>query len=617
MPAPFWRDRVVAPIALVSIVLFGCYALELGNDRQRLILCWIVAPVADLGTYLLARQACRMPGLPAATRRFWWAMAMAGLLFAAGDAVQLGYVLVSPRMTDFVLHPLQGALSVLGAILVCAVGLMHPSQLWSRGARIRVALDAAIVYSAAGVAIWCLITRPSVAQDGAAGFVAASFGCGVLLIGGFLAVKLGMSGSSPISLPAAVPIVVTTAVQAISNALLPSSSVHGVTWPALLVLIPCLLTLVSPRLQTLHLRRGPAPRTDQAGRRGRRYSWLPYLGTVLCAAALVAVLLVQGLGLSAWGALAGLLLNVALVVARQMLALAENNTLLDQLDESLAEIRRRERRQEALLRHASDITAIVRTDGLVTYLNPAVERIIGGAPEDFLGRNMLDLIHPGDVQRIGAEMDRVYATPGAKAAFEMRVQHYDDSWRWLSVVAGNLVEERGIGGVVINARDMTEEWELRERLRFQAGHDELTGLANRRLFTDRIRAAGTAEVAVLLVDLNGFKQINDTHGHAAGDAVLRHVAEQLLAASGPADLAARLGGDEFAVLAGEGAEEARRIAVRLRTALARPTEIGGRRLAVGASIGVAAGRADRPDQLLHAADLRMYADKQRRREYAG
>ncbi|WP_436529894.1 diguanylate cyclase domain-containing protein [Actinoplanes sp. HUAS TT8] len=610
-----WRDRVLAPLILLAVVLCGVFALNLGDDRFRLVLCWVVAPLTDLGTYLLSRPLFRDPGLAPANRRFWRAMGVAGVLFTVGDGFQLGWVLSHPHRTDFALQPVQSVLGVLGVILVCVVGMLHPSRLWSRDTRIRVALDSAIILSAAGVAIWCLLTRPSMAHSGPAGYAASIFGCGILLIGGFLAVRLGLSGSSPIAWQAAVPLIACCMVQAIGNALLPNMTLHGLTAPSLLILIPCLLTVVAPRLQTVAGR----SRAATPGRRaaaGRRYSLLPYLGTVICVIALVTVLATQGLGVSAWGALIGLLLNVALVVGRQMLALAENNTLLDQLDESLAEIRRRERRQEALLRHASDITAIVGPGGIVKYMNPAVERVIGGTLDEFLNRSMFDMIHPGDVDRAVAEMDKVFAEPGAKAAFELRAQHEDESWRWLSVVAVNLVEERGIGGVVINARDMTEERELRERLRFQAGHDTLTGLANRRQFNDRVRAAGTAEVAVLLVDLNGFKQINDTYGHATGDAVLCHVAEQLLACTGAGDVPARLGGDEFAVLVGSGADEARAIAERLRSALARPAPIGGQSLAVGASVGVASGRADQPDNLLHLADLRMYADKQRSREFA-
>lgn len=611
-----WRDRVLAPLVLVAVVVCGVYALDVGDDRFRLVLCWIVAPSTDLAMFVLSARVTRITTQPPANRRFWRAMAGSGLLFGTGDLIQLGYVLSHPRMTVLDLHPAQSALGLLGVILVCGVGLAHPtSSLWTRGARIRIMLDAATIYTAAGVAVWCLLTRPSMVQSGASGYVAASFGCGLLLIGGFFAVKLGLSGNSPISLPAAIPLIGSCVVQALGNALLPSSSVRGVTLPALLILVPCLLAVAAPRLQEIAVR----SHTDGADRRAsnrRRYSSWPYLGTVVCASALVTVLILQGLRVSAWGALIGLLVNVALVVARQMMALAENNTLLGRLDESLAEIRHRERRQEALLRHASDITAIVGTDGIVKYMNPAVERVIGGSLDEFLNRNWLDLIHPGDAERIAGQMAEVFAEPGAKATFELRAQHEDESWRWLSVVAVNLVEERGIGGVVMNARDMTEERELRERLRFQAGHDALTGLANRRQFTDRVRAAGAAEVAVLLVDLNGFKQINDTYGHATGDAVLCHVADQLMACTAAGDLPARLGGDEFAVLVGSGAEEARAIAERLRSALAQPAEIGGQRLAVGASVGVAAGRADQPDNLLHLADLRMYADKQRSREYA-
>ncbi|GIF14314.1 hypothetical protein Ate01nite_43460 [Actinoplanes teichomyceticus] len=609
-----WQDRVLTPLAVLSAAVLGCYLLGLGTVRQQMLLCWTLAPILDLSMSWLSRQVWRSPDGDPASRRFWRAMGAAGLIFAVGDLTQLGYVLATPDLDRFVFHPAQSLLGVAGVLLVGGVTVCHPGRAWSRGARIRMALDAAIVHTAAGVLGWSLLTRPGLDQAGATGYFSALFGCGVVLCGGLLAVKIGLSGSSPIVMPAAVPIIASTSVQALGNALLPTDSVAGVTLPALLVLGPCLLMVATPRIQLLQTRAGRGGRVRRGAGAGRRYSSLPYLGTVVCAGTLVVVLAVEGLGLSAWGALTGLLINVALVVARQMLALAENNTLLGRLDESLAEIRRRERRQEALLRHASDITAIVGTDGVLRYLNPAVERIVGGPPGEYLNRRLLDLISPADAPCVVAATAPVFATPGAKAAFEMRVRHADGGWRWLAAVAVNLVDEPGIGGVVINARDMTEERELRELLRYQAGHDELTGLANRRQFTDRVGASGTAEVAVLLVDLNGFKQINDTYGHATGDTVLRHVARQLSACSGPGDLVARLGGDEFAVLVPAGVAEADRIADRLRAALAAPAAIDGRQLTVGASIGVAAGPADRPDSLLHRADLRMYADKQRCRE---
>ncbi|MEV6348879.1 GGDEF domain-containing protein [Actinoplanes sp. NPDC051851] len=604
MPA-LVKDRVLLPLTLISLGLVVTYGLGLGTARAQLVLCWLVVFLADLAVFALSHRVYRGLAADAAGRRFWWAMSAAGLIFATGDGTQLVSVLRDPGADVRVLQPVQMVAGVLGAALVLGAAAFHPNGPWARGERIRFLLDAAIVLSAAGVVTWCLMTRPHHGAVGVSAYFTAIVGCGVLLCAVFVAVKLGSSENSPIVQAAAAPVILSSALQALGNALLPSGSVRGTVLPILLILLPCLLMVAAPRIHLLLAggRREPA-RWYSAGPVCRA---LPYAGTVISAAALVIVLATEGLGLSAWGALIGLLLNVALVVARQLVVLAENGVLLDRLDESLGRV-------DALLRHSSDITYIVAPIGVITYINPAVERILGRTVEDYLGRRLLELIHPEDAERLVPMLGDLWVEAGACLKFEARVRHADGSWRWQSAVAVNRTDEPGIGGVVVNARDVTESRELRERLRYQAGHDELTGLANRRLFTDRI-VTTTGEVAVLLVDLNGFKQINDTYGHATGDAVLRHVADRLRARTGPDDLAARLGGDEFAVLAGAGLDGAHRIAGELRADLARPAEIGGRTLTVGASVGVAAGPADDPDNLMHVADLRMYADKQRSREW--
>ncbi|WP_328477094.1 diguanylate cyclase [Actinoplanes sp. NBC_00393] len=484
-----------------------------------------------------------------------------------------------------------------------------PTGSWSGGQRLRFLLDATIVNSAAASVAWCLMTRPSLASAGPAAIATAVVGSGVMFCAVLLAVKLLLSGNSPAGTAAAVPITAATMLQAVGTALLPAAGAGDTGTQMILIIGPCLMLLFSPRIQLLTGAPGSFARpVGERPARGRRYSVLPYMATVVCAATLVAALAAGGLALPAWGALAGLLVNVALVVARQVLALAENNRLLDRLDE-------RERRLESLLRHASEITSIATPDGRFTYVSPAVEKVLGLPAAYALDRSSLEILHNDDKARLAGDLAVLYSTPGAQLTYQGRYRRADGTWRWLEVVAVNLSHEPGIGGVVCNSRDVTESRELHERLRYQADHDELTGLANRRRFTAGVTAAA-GDAAVLLIDLNGFKQINDTYGHGAGDAVLRHVADRLRECAGPDDVPARLGGDEFAVLVAGGDAAAGRLAARIREALTAPAEIGGHRLTVGASIGAACGPATDPDQLLNAADLRMYAEKQRTRTVA-
>jgi diguanylate cyclase (GGDEF)-like protein/PAS domain S-box-containing protein len=605
--AGLWRDPVLSVLAVTAVIVVGAFLLDVGTPRAQLLACSFALPVLDFALFRQSRRVAAVPGLPAHARRFWNAVGFGGLLFLGGDLVQLVTVVLDPGIRQIVFLPVQSATMMLG-VLAMVIGLLLPQRVASRSRReqTRLLLDTAILMSASAVVAWSLMTRPGMAGAGPEAYFLAVFGCGVVLCAIFAAVRSGLTGVSPMSRIAAVPMVLASAGLAVSSILLPSGSVQNTGMQMAAVIFPCFLVLAGPRLQLLHGVDGLDGR--QWYRRRRRFSVLPYTGTLVCAAALVVVLVTRGLGVSAWGVLAGLLVNVGLVIARQVLALADNDVLV-------GTIRRREQRLTSLLEHSSEIISIAEADGTFTYVSPAVERVLGFPVEGVLGRCALDILHRDDRERLAGDLDRLYSTPGAEVTMQGRYRHADGSWRWLEVVAVNLADVPGIDGVVSNSRDVTESRELHELLRYQAGHDELTGLANRRGFTAAM-AGRPGDVTVLLIDLNGFKQINDTYGHATGDEVLKHVAGLLSDSTGPADVPARLGGDEFAVLAGGDRAAAERIAGRLREALAEPALIGGRELPVGASIGVATGPASGADQLLNAADLRMYEEKQRIRAYA-
>jgi diguanylate cyclase (GGDEF)-like protein/PAS domain S-box-containing protein len=605
--AGLWRDPVLIALAVGTVIVVGAFLLDVGTPRAQLLACSIALPFLDFTLFRLSHRVTGVPGLPPHARRFWRAVGAGGLLFATGDLVHLVMVVTDPSLERAVFHPVQSVSMLLG-VTVMMIGLLLPERQARRSRReqIRLLLDTAILMSASAVVAWCLMSRPGMAGAGLDEYFLAVFGCGVVLCAIFVAIRSGLTGVSPMSRAAAVPIVLASLGLAGSSVLLPSGSVRNTGLQMAAIIFPCLLVLAGPRLQFLHGAGGLDGR-EWFSRR-RRFSVLPYAATVVCAATLVFVLVTRGLGVSAWGTLAGLLVNVGLVIGRQVLALAVNDALV-------GAIRRREQRLTSLLEHSSEIIAIARADGTFTYVSPAVERVLGFPVDGVLGRGALDILHRDDRERLAAELDTLYATPGTEMTMQGRYRHADGSWRWLEVVAVNLTHVPGIDGVVSNSRDVTESRELHELLRYQAGHDELTGLANRRGFSAAM-AARPGDVTVLLIDLNGFKQINDTYGHAAGDEVLRHVAGLLRDSAGAADVPARLGGDEFAVLAGGGSADAERLAGRLRTALAEPARIGGRDLGVGASIGLATGPAADADQLLNAADLRMYEEKQRTRAYA-
>ena len=189
--------------------------------------------------------------------------------------------------------------------------------------------------------------------------------------------------------------------------------------------------------------------------------------------------------------------------------------------------------------------------------------------------------------------------------------------RHISAVARNLVGDAHIGGIVITARDVEARKAFEEQLRHRAFHDELTGLANRALFFDRVdhavlqAARADSQAAVLFIDLDDFKLVNDRLGHAAGDAVLQEVARRLGACTRSGDTVARLGGDEFGVLLeGVVGPIVLEAGERALAALEAPIDAEGEAVTISASVGMALSTADSDvEDLLRRGDLAMYAAK--------
>lgn len=294
--------------------------------------------------------------------------------------------------------------------------------------------------------------------------------------------------------------------------------------------------------------------------------------------------------------------------------------ILLRMHELGAVLGRSERRYASLLANASDAFAVVSVDGRFHYVSPASERVLGYPITDTMSRTAIELIHPRARSLGVAVLRRVASTPGAREDVEVMVRHANGEWRWLSVTATNRTDDPIVDGIVLNYRDITEHKELEQRLERQAFTDALTGLANRPLFIDRLdhvlarrRDGARASIAVLFMDVDDFKTVNDSLGHSAGDQLLVAVGARLKTALRPADTAARLGGDEFAVLLEQTNEAAaRHVAERLLASLAEPLAIGDHSIRFSVSIGIAvdSGAAEvRADELLRDADLAMYSAK--------
>jgi diguanylate cyclase (GGDEF)-like protein/PAS domain S-box-containing protein len=282
--------------------------------------------------------------------------------------------------------------------------------------------------------------------------------------------------------------------------------------------------------------------------------------------------------------------------------------------------RRSEERLRALVQHASDIVALTGPDGVVRWQAASVRRVLGLAPGTLAGRPLADLVHPEDRDAVGRCFAGPLAAPDGAGTMSARLRDGSGAWRDMEIVGHNRLDDPALNAVVLSMRDVTERTALERELRHQAFHDSLTGLANRALFERRCAlaladgAGGDRLLGVVFLDLDDFKTINDSLGHAAGDVLLRAVGRRLGDAGRPGALVARLGGDEFAVLLDEAADRAaaRAQAQRLLHALDPPFLVEGRELSVSASAGLAF-REDglRVHELLRNADVAMYAAKAR------
>lgn len=284
-----------------------------------------------------------------------------------------------------------------------------------------------------------------------------------------------------------------------------------------------------------------------------------------------------------------------------------------------------ENRFRQMIEHGTDVILILDGTGICRYASPSAETVLGYRAEALTGESLFTSVHPDDVATVRTSFVELLSRPGEPLRLDMRLKHADDSWRYIEASATNLLEAPAIRGLVINARDVTERRKVEQQLDYMAYHDVLTDLPNRLMFNNRLYRAierarrDARSVGALFLDLDRFKVINDTLGHAIGDLLLRAVAHRLTHIIRPQDTVARWGGDEFMMILPDLGRtmEAIRIADKVINALSDPFIVQGHELYITGTIGIAMFPEAGEDvvTLVRNADVAMYRAREQGANY--
>lgn len=542
---------------------------------------WLVAVVAAGAALCASSTAVRHPG----QRLPWLALAVALTSNALGDVV---FTVLSVRNDGDVPIPGPPDVFYLGFYPVAGLGLWLLAR---QAGRERTSLiDACIVAVGAGVVVWQFLVLPY-ARDASLTLLErvtnSAYPVGDLILIAFLArLAFGARGGST----AARLLGVGIGILFLADVGYTASDLYGTYSPGSwtdLVFMGSYLLMAAAALHPSAAQPAPPPSPVRP-----RLAWSRLVlltGTTLLAPA-VAVSTSRGADLPT---VASALLF--------LLVMARIGGLLRALSQA------GERRFESLVAKSTELVAIV-SGGQVRYASPSMLRAAGVGADRAAQFTLEQLVHPDDLPVVEALLRAADERPaGESVEDEFRTRHHDGTWRVVAAVATNLQADADIAGIVLNAHDI-------DQLRRLASFDPLTGLANRGEFSSALgRAIAQGRpLNLLLFDLDGFKEVNDSLGHHAGDAVLVETARRLQGLAGRADVVARLGGDEFAVLQTSGDDSAAQaLAARAIETLRQPVEVEGVAVGVGTSIGIVCHDGERTDaeELLRGADIALYRAK--------
>jgi diguanylate cyclase (GGDEF)-like protein/PAS domain S-box-containing protein len=574
------------------------------------LMCWFPAALSAI---IVSAVTARRSEAGSAARRGWGSLAIAIAFYAIGDTIGATSWFFGhdpfPGPADFFYCSFYVALATAAVYFIRAAAVRVP---W-----MQLSMDATIFVVGFGAFFWFLVIQPSASSPEmdllkeVLNQAYMTFDCILLLmLGVVLLTGSGHTGGWR------VPLLLLTGfgTMFVGDIVWSLAKVRGYYLPGDLqdmLYVSCYLPMVAAGREQLRSMAAPARASSSTSDALART--LPY--AAMLAAFLVLVYLSRGSVNGPANIMTMLVFSLTLLLMVRQSVVARADALVR---ERLA-ARRVEDRYASLIANASDVIMIVGADGTLRFASPASERTLGLKPAEINGRNLPELWAGEDAEKLRAFLVEVAAASpaGTVGPVELRVERGSKSYV-VETVGSNLSDDPAVAGLALNFRDISERKALEEQLRQLAFHDPLTLLANRNLFRDRVQHAltlaqqGTACVAVMFLDLDNFKNINDSLGHDAGDRLLQAVAQRIVKTTRSSDTVARLGGDEFAILM-EGIErlsEVARVADSLVESLNMPFQLDGREVRVGASVGVAVSAAEAgAEALLSNADIAMYHAK--------
>jgi diguanylate cyclase (GGDEF)-like protein/PAS domain S-box-containing protein len=314
-------------------------------------------------------------------------------------------------------------------------------------------------------------------------------------------------------------------------------------------------------------------------------------------------------------------LSIPIIVDDQVMGIyglakdiTEEKRMQEEILEKTEELRKSHKDYRLITENAFDVIKLISPTGIVEYVSPSNEKLLGSPLSEYVGKSYLTHIHPDDVPIL---KDRRYLNSlidGSRpSTAEIRIRHKNGHYIWMETNTTPIIEEGEVQRFVTISRDITERKKLREELEKAAFYDYLSGLPNRRTFDDRLQMAilhayrSKKKVAVMMLDGKKFKQINDMYGHDAGDAVIVEMANRLQASVRDTDTVARMGGDEMAIILPniDSFEVVEDIAKRIINSFEEPLHFRDIKIQMGAGVGIALY----PDHAVDKKLLVKYADE--------